>query len=243
MFLEETLDGLESLNPTCTKACGIWMITALKEQGATLEDQVNWRPVWQPIRILTLLKVQVGHHFSVCSPKGPQAGAHTASRGLSRDPGCVYEPSGWVSDSMVSPVCGDKNFPNCPSLTRGSVSEPKACGLWTAGSWGPQGWVWPCEWMPLRWPLGSRRVSNPTATLQAVLAHTLSIFWERRLSLGNWLKEKPSILSPCPRVKQKEKDLNSGSLVKSSKERCPNLSWSQKQNASNSEMDEEEKNL
>ncbi|KAK2495493.1 hypothetical protein MC885_006889 [Smutsia gigantea] len=40
MFLEETLDGLESLNPTYTKACGIWMITALKEQGAALEDQL-----------------------------------------------------------------------------------------------------------------------------------------------------------------------------------------------------------
>nr|XP_010972756.2 maestro heat-like repeat-containing protein family member 2B [Camelus dromedarius] len=40
MFLEETLDGLESLNPTCTKACGVWMIAALKEQGATLEDQL-----------------------------------------------------------------------------------------------------------------------------------------------------------------------------------------------------------
>ncbi|XP_058164366.1 maestro heat-like repeat-containing protein family member 2B isoform X2 [Dasypus novemcinctus] len=40
MFLEETLDGLESLNPTCTKACGIWMVAALKEQGAALEDQL-----------------------------------------------------------------------------------------------------------------------------------------------------------------------------------------------------------
>ncbi|XP_063667328.1 maestro heat-like repeat-containing protein family member 2B isoform X4 [Pan troglodytes] len=40
MFLEEMLDGLESLNPTCTKACGIWMITVLKQQGADLEDQL-----------------------------------------------------------------------------------------------------------------------------------------------------------------------------------------------------------
>lgn len=40
-FLEETLDGLETLNPMCTKACGIWMIAALKEHGAVLEDQVN----------------------------------------------------------------------------------------------------------------------------------------------------------------------------------------------------------
>lgn len=45
MFLGETLDGLESLNPTCTKACGIWMIAALKEQGAALEDQVNQEPI------------------------------------------------------------------------------------------------------------------------------------------------------------------------------------------------------
>ncbi|XP_006889646.1 PREDICTED: maestro heat-like repeat-containing protein family member 2B [Elephantulus edwardii] len=40
MFLEEILDGLETLNPTCTKACGIWMIAVLKEQGAALEDQL-----------------------------------------------------------------------------------------------------------------------------------------------------------------------------------------------------------
>ncbi|XP_006167032.1 maestro heat-like repeat-containing protein family member 2B isoform X1 [Tupaia chinensis] len=40
VFLEETLDGLETLNPTCTKACGIWMISVLKEQGAALEDQL-----------------------------------------------------------------------------------------------------------------------------------------------------------------------------------------------------------
>ena len=45
MFLEETLDGLESLNPTCIQACGIWMIEVLKEQGAALEEQVNCRPV------------------------------------------------------------------------------------------------------------------------------------------------------------------------------------------------------
>ncbi|XP_003793041.1 maestro heat-like repeat-containing protein family member 2B [Otolemur garnettii] len=40
MFLEETLDGLENLNPTCATACGIWMIIALKEQGMALEDQL-----------------------------------------------------------------------------------------------------------------------------------------------------------------------------------------------------------
>ncbi|XP_013205159.1 maestro heat-like repeat-containing protein family member 2B [Microtus ochrogaster] len=39
-FMEETLDGLETLNPMCTKACGIWMIAALKEHGAVLEDQL-----------------------------------------------------------------------------------------------------------------------------------------------------------------------------------------------------------
>lgn len=38
MFLEETVDGLGSLKPMCAKACGMWMITALKEQGAALED-------------------------------------------------------------------------------------------------------------------------------------------------------------------------------------------------------------
>lgn len=41
MFLEETLDGLESLNPVCMKACGVWMIAALKEHGAALEHQVS----------------------------------------------------------------------------------------------------------------------------------------------------------------------------------------------------------
>nr|KAF6441519.1 maestro heat like repeat family member 2B [Rousettus aegyptiacus] len=40
MFLEETLDGLETLNPPCVTACGIWMIAILKEQGAALEDQL-----------------------------------------------------------------------------------------------------------------------------------------------------------------------------------------------------------
>ncbi|XP_005386302.1 PREDICTED: maestro heat-like repeat-containing protein family member 2B isoform X1 [Chinchilla lanigera] len=40
MFLEETLDGLESLNPMCMKACSIWMIAALKEHGASLEHQL-----------------------------------------------------------------------------------------------------------------------------------------------------------------------------------------------------------
>ncbi|XP_034379436.1 maestro heat-like repeat-containing protein family member 2B [Arvicanthis niloticus] len=40
VFLEETLDGLETLNPMCTKACGIWMIAALKEHGPLLEDQL-----------------------------------------------------------------------------------------------------------------------------------------------------------------------------------------------------------
>ncbi|XP_021039449.1 maestro heat-like repeat-containing protein family member 2B isoform X2 [Mus caroli] len=40
VFLEETLDGLETLDPRCTKACGIWMIAALKEHGALLEDQL-----------------------------------------------------------------------------------------------------------------------------------------------------------------------------------------------------------
>ncbi|NP_001159538.1 maestro heat-like repeat-containing protein family member 2B isoform X1 [Mus musculus] len=40
VFLEETLDGLETLDPLCTKACGIWMIAALKEHGALLEDQL-----------------------------------------------------------------------------------------------------------------------------------------------------------------------------------------------------------
>ncbi|XP_027987080.2 maestro heat-like repeat-containing protein family member 2B isoform X2 [Eptesicus fuscus] len=40
-FLEETLDGLESLSAPCSTACGLWMVAALKEQGAALEDQVH----------------------------------------------------------------------------------------------------------------------------------------------------------------------------------------------------------
>ncbi|XP_027987083.2 maestro heat-like repeat-containing protein family member 2B isoform X4 [Eptesicus fuscus] len=39
-FLEETLDGLESLSAPCSTACGLWMVAALKEQGAALEDQL-----------------------------------------------------------------------------------------------------------------------------------------------------------------------------------------------------------
>ncbi|XP_069897204.1 maestro heat-like repeat-containing protein family member 2B isoform X2 [Dipodomys merriami] len=40
MFLEETLDGLETLNLMCTRACGIWLIATLKEHGVALEDQL-----------------------------------------------------------------------------------------------------------------------------------------------------------------------------------------------------------
>ncbi|XP_005876064.1 PREDICTED: maestro heat-like repeat-containing protein family member 2B [Myotis brandtii] len=40
MFLEETLDGLETLSGPCATACGLWMVAALKEQGAALEDQL-----------------------------------------------------------------------------------------------------------------------------------------------------------------------------------------------------------
>uniref|UniRef100_A0A8C0SE52 Maestro heat like repeat family member 2B n=1 Tax=Canis lupus familiaris TaxID=9615 RepID=A0A8C0SE52_CANLF len=57
MFLEETLDGLESLNPTCTHACGIWMITVLKEQGAALEEQL--------LEILSMIY----HHMPVLRQK------------------------------------------------------------------------------------------------------------------------------------------------------------------------------
>ncbi|XP_039100222.1 maestro heat-like repeat-containing protein family member 2B isoform X1 [Hyaena hyaena] len=56
-FLEETLDGLETLNTTCTKACGIWMVTALKEQGAALEEQL--------LEILNLIY----HHMPVLRQK------------------------------------------------------------------------------------------------------------------------------------------------------------------------------
>ncbi|XP_006774625.1 PREDICTED: maestro heat-like repeat-containing protein family member 2B [Myotis davidii] len=40
VFLEETLDGLETLSGPCVTACGLWMVAALKEQGAALEDQL-----------------------------------------------------------------------------------------------------------------------------------------------------------------------------------------------------------
>uniref|UniRef100_A0A6I8N0S1 Maestro heat like repeat family member 2B n=1 Tax=Ornithorhynchus anatinus TaxID=9258 RepID=A0A6I8N0S1_ORNAN len=39
-FLEELLDGLENLTPNCAKACSIWMVTILEEQGAMLEGQL-----------------------------------------------------------------------------------------------------------------------------------------------------------------------------------------------------------
>ncbi|KAM4875206.1 maestro heat-like repeat-containing protein family member 2B [Thomomys bottae] len=39
-FLEETLDGLETLTPMCTRACGIWLIATLKEHGVALEEQL-----------------------------------------------------------------------------------------------------------------------------------------------------------------------------------------------------------
>ncbi|XP_036166748.1 maestro heat-like repeat-containing protein family member 2B [Myotis myotis] len=40
VFLEETLDGLETLSGPCATACGLWMVAVLKEQGAALEDQL-----------------------------------------------------------------------------------------------------------------------------------------------------------------------------------------------------------
>ncbi|XP_006747051.1 maestro heat-like repeat-containing protein family member 2B [Leptonychotes weddellii] len=57
MFLEETLDGLESLNSTCTQACGIWMIVILKEHGAALEEQL--------LEILSMIY----HHMPVLRQK------------------------------------------------------------------------------------------------------------------------------------------------------------------------------
>ncbi|XP_004738015.2 maestro heat-like repeat-containing protein family member 2B isoform X2 [Mustela putorius furo] len=57
LFLEETLDGLESLNSACTQACGIWMITVLKEQGAALEEQ-----------LLEIL-IMIYHHMPVLRQK------------------------------------------------------------------------------------------------------------------------------------------------------------------------------
>uniref|UniRef100_A0A452TND9 Maestro heat like repeat family member 2B n=1 Tax=Ursus maritimus TaxID=29073 RepID=A0A452TND9_URSMA len=57
MFLEETLDGLESLNHTCIQACGTWMIAVLKEQGAALEEQL--------LEILSM----VYHHMPVLRQK------------------------------------------------------------------------------------------------------------------------------------------------------------------------------
>uniref|UniRef100_A0A7N4NP21 Maestro heat like repeat family member 2B n=1 Tax=Sarcophilus harrisii TaxID=9305 RepID=A0A7N4NP21_SARHA len=39
-FLEESLDGMENLNAECSKACGLWVITILKEKGAALENEL-----------------------------------------------------------------------------------------------------------------------------------------------------------------------------------------------------------
>uniref|UniRef100_A0A4X2JQI7 Maestro heat like repeat family member 2B n=1 Tax=Vombatus ursinus TaxID=29139 RepID=A0A4X2JQI7_VOMUR len=39
-FLEESLGGMETLNTECSKACGVWVITILKEQGAALEKEL-----------------------------------------------------------------------------------------------------------------------------------------------------------------------------------------------------------
>ncbi|XP_068952637.1 maestro heat-like repeat-containing protein family member 2B [Petaurus breviceps papuanus] len=39
-FLEESLDGMEILNTECSEACGVWVITILKERGASLEKEL-----------------------------------------------------------------------------------------------------------------------------------------------------------------------------------------------------------
>lgn len=80
VFLEEILDGLETLGPSCTTACGMWMITALKEQGAALEDQVNWQPVGQPSQIAAVPKC----HLVVSSHLVLWWAAHRAHRSSGR---------------------------------------------------------------------------------------------------------------------------------------------------------------
>ncbi|XP_056680551.1 maestro heat-like repeat-containing protein family member 2B isoform X2 [Monodelphis domestica] len=39
-FLEESLESMENLNPECSKASSIWVITILKEQGDTLKKEL-----------------------------------------------------------------------------------------------------------------------------------------------------------------------------------------------------------
>ncbi|XP_072461842.1 maestro heat-like repeat-containing protein family member 2B isoform X2 [Notamacropus eugenii] len=39
-FLEESLDSMENLNSECSKACGVWVLTILREQGAALEKEL-----------------------------------------------------------------------------------------------------------------------------------------------------------------------------------------------------------
>ena len=116
VFLEEILDGLETLSPSCTTACGMWMITALKEQGAALEDQVNRQPVGQLSQIPVLLK----SHWVVTS----HLVLSWAADRVDRVPCTV---------SVASLICNHKHLPNCCLLARGNSSEPEAFGLWETG--------------------------------------------------------------------------------------------------------------
>lgn len=85
MFLEETLDGLESLNPMCMKACGIWMIAALKEHGASLEHQVSSQLAAELNSTQALLKCQDCYHFSI----SPVMGSRQEHTGPQRHLGVV----------------------------------------------------------------------------------------------------------------------------------------------------------
>ncbi|XP_074058647.1 maestro heat-like repeat-containing protein family member 2B isoform X2 [Macrotis lagotis] len=39
-FLEESLNGMENLNPECSKASAVWVVAVLKEQGPALENEL-----------------------------------------------------------------------------------------------------------------------------------------------------------------------------------------------------------
>lgn len=138
MFLEETLDGLESLNHTCIQACGTWMIAVLKEQGAALEEQVNCRPVWPLSSALTLRQCHVGCRFPACPLMGNRQ-EHTQSQPQHRPKLCVnYLGSCWAPVSACFSCLSrlrlkkKKKIPNCHSLAETAALNK---GIWVLENW------------------------------------------------------------------------------------------------------------
>ncbi|XP_049625009.1 maestro heat-like repeat-containing protein family member 2B [Suncus etruscus] len=108
-FLEEVLDGLETLNLMCARACGIWMITVLKEQGATLEDQV--------LEILSIIY----HHMPVLRQR--EESFHFMLESISQI--ASFHPEAVVANLLQKPLPFDRDT---KTLWKSLAENPASSG-------------------------------------------------------------------------------------------------------------------